>query len=211
MSRPIIMQAGLKGLVPSGTLRPSGGSEPAADPAEILRQETAKARRAAIEETEARLRAEFARERAQDQKWRAAFDQRFEELLRSMEKQIADQLINMSIRVAEVILRQKMPDRAMLDGVIRETLAPISDLQGVRVRMHPADAARMIASRGEDPDAPGVCDRVEIVADPSLAAGDVMIESRNGYFDARIHERMTLLEERLKQRYRNQHAGDTGH
>ena len=35
-----------------------------------------------------------------------------------------------------------------------------------------------------------------------------MIESRNGYFDARIDERMKLLEETLRERYRNSHADD---
>ena len=211
MSRPIVMRPGLKDLVPSGTLRAANGAAPAVDAAELIRQETAKARREAIAETEARLRAEFAREREQGQKWRAAFDQRFEELMRSMEQQIAGQLIGMSIRIAEVILRRHLPDRAMLEEVIRETLAPISDLQGVKVRMNPADAARMTASRSEEPDAPAVYDRIEIVADPSLAEGDVMMESRNGYFDSRLTERLKMLEEKLMQRHRSRDAGSAGH
>jgi flagellar biosynthesis/type III secretory pathway protein FliH len=210
MSRPIVMSRGIKDFVVPGTSQPAA-TPPPPDPAEIARKAADQARQQAIAETEARLRAEFARERQQDQKRWAVFEQRLEELLKSMEKQIAEQLISVSIGVAETILRHAMPDQAMLGEVIRETLAPISDLQGVKVRMNPLDAAKIIARRNETADVPSMYDRIEIVADPSLATGDVMMESRNGYFDARIKERLALLEERLRQRYRNQHADHAGH
>ena len=213
MSRPLIVSPGIKDFVVPGTIRPVAPPPPPPppDPVEIARAAAAQARQQAIAETEARLRAEFARERQQDQQRWAAFEQRLQELLRSMEKQISEQLIGVSIGVAEVILRHALPDQAMLGEVIRETLAPISDLQGVKVRMNPLDAARIIARRNETADVPSMYDRIEIVADPSLRAGDVMMESRNGYFDARIKERLALLEERLRQRYRKQHAESAGH
>ncbi|OGV47502.1 MAG: hypothetical protein A2X46_14375 [Lentisphaerae bacterium GWF2_57_35] len=197
----------MKDFVLTGTIRPP---PPPPDPAEAIRKAAEQARREAVAETEARLRAEFAGERQQEQKRWALFEKRLDDLLKSMEKQIADQLIGVSIGVAATILRNEMPNKTMIEEVIRETLAPISDLQGVKVRLNPVDAARLIASRNGSADAPSMYDRLEIVADPSLTPGDVMMESRNGYFDARIKERLTLLEERLRLRYRNQHADPTG-
>jgi flagellar biosynthesis/type III secretory pathway protein FliH len=47
------------------------------------------------------------------------------------------------------------------------------------------------------------------VADETLNAGDITIESRNGYFDARIEQRLRLLEERMKERYQHDHRART--
>ncbi len=209
MSRPIIMTPGVKDFVPAGTAcRMAAPQGP--DPAEVLRLAVERARREAAAETEARLRAEFAKAQEQEQRRWAALEQRLQELLRSMEKQIAEQLIRTSVKVAETLLRRPLPDAAMVEEIIRETLSPISDLQGVKVRLHPVDAARVIAQRNRS-DVPAVYDRIEIVADPSLAAGDVMMESRNGYFDARLAERLSMLEEKLMQRHRSRDAGTVGH
>ena len=40
----------------------------------------------------------------------------------------------------------------------------------------------------------------------SLSIGDLLIESRNGLFDARLSQRLSLLEERLRERRRSHHA-----
>jgi len=207
--RSIVMSPGVRGFAPVGArLAPAPGPDPQALAAEQARQ-VEEARRQAAAATAARLRAEFEQERAQA---RAAEARRWDALAaafsafqQSVESQVADQLIKMAVRVAAVILRRELPDAAMLGEVIRETLAPISDLQGAAVRLHPDDAERLRALRGAG-EAPRVSDRLEIVADPGLRPGDALIESRNGYFDARIEQRLKLLEEKLRERYRSAHA-----
>jgi flagellar assembly protein FliH len=131
--------------------------------------------------------------KAESERW-SAFEAAWEKTLRLLQADIQEQLIEMSMALAERILQSHLPNAEMLRRVIEETLAPISDLQGIRVRMSPADidAARqgkigMASSR-----------YIEWVADPALSPGDVITESRNGIFDGRIKERLAVLTEALR-------------
>lgn len=204
MSKSLVIPAGATGLVPAGAAR--GAAAKGVDPAEVERL-VAKARREAAVETEARLRGDLSRLQQQDRRLWENFEERFQEFMQSVEREIAEQLIRVSVRLAGVILRRELPDQAMLEGVIRETLSPISDLQGAKVRMNPEDARRFKALR-EQGGVKSVPEQLEVVADSALEPGDLVLESRNGYFDARLEQRLKLLEEKLKERYRSAHAGD---
>lgn len=165
----------------------------------------AAARQQAIAETEARLRAEWQAEKtAIESRW-SKIESELETFFKTLQEEISQQLISMSVKLAEIVVRHNLPDKEMLEEVIRTALEPISDLQGVRVRLHPREAEALQAQRDAS-DVPNVSDRIEIVSDSTLDPGDAMIESRNGYFDARIDQRMRLLEENLKKRYRKAHA-----
>ena len=183
--------------------RPAGGApvavaEPRVDP----------------EAVEAGLRAELQAE--YDQRLAEEIDrhdhavqQRYEELFSScftqfadrfelMREEIRDQVVDFSIRLAEVIVRHHLPDQDMLSELVTKTLEPVSDLQGARVRLCPEDLGRIgdrILSGLK-----GGQHIVEVIEDPQLKTGDVIVESRNGILDARLDERLELLKETLYER-----------
>ena len=163
------------------------------------RQMTEQVRRQTMAEAEKKFAVELGAIRNQQRQRWEAMDREIGGFLDSFEKRVIDQLLDLSIRIAEVLVRRSLPDRELVRDVIRQTLSPITDLQGVRVRLHRSDADSLIATRGTASPA-GVEDKVEIVADSTLSPGDVMIESRNGYFDARIGERIKLVDEKLRER-----------
>jgi len=117
-------------------------------------------------------------------------------LFQSMESDIRTQLIGLALHISEVILHRELPDPDMLRRVLREALEPISDFQGVRVRLAPVDAALLRGQAAGDgiPNARGI----EWVTDPDLATGDVLVESRNGLFDGRLRQRLDTLAEAMK-------------
>ena len=129
--------------------------------------------------------------------------QKFDAFLVAMKHEIGKQLVDMSIRVAETILRHELPDAAMLADIITETLDPISDLQGAKMRMNPADIAMLKEAREDNPVPLIISDRVELIPDDMLSSGDLVLESCNGFFDSRIRQRIELLEKSMKERYRN--------
>jgi flagellar biosynthesis/type III secretory pathway protein FliH len=162
------------------------------------------ARRQVAAEVQARLLQEVAALREDEKRRWAGLESAVGDFMKSFEKRVEEQLVDLSIRIAEIVVRRELPDREMIRDVIRQTLAPITDLQGVRVRLNRADAEVLLAARGTVGPAE-MEDRIEIVADAAMGPGDVMIESRNGYFDARIGERIQLVQDRLRQRLNNGH------
>jgi len=123
----------------------------------------------------------------------------FGEFIKALRHEIQDQVVDLSIRLAEVIVRHRLPDEEMLRNLVTQTLAPVSDLQGARVRISTADR-ELIGDRMLHGDDYGLRHAVEFVDDPELSSGDVVVESRNGIFDARLKERINLLKETLHER-----------
>ena len=198
MSKSILLSQAISGFVPVGTRRAGVSEPPAVDVDKIRREANAQA--------QAAVRAEVDRYRLeQSEKCRRCGGQ-FDHFLDRMKVEIADQVIALAVKLTEIILRHEIPDRQMLLELIRETLEPVSDLQGAKVRLHPEDAASLQKARSEASTPMIISDRVDIVADSSLAPGDMMIESRNGTFDARLSQRLGLLNEKLLERRRRSHA-----
>lgn len=189
------LNIGMARLVPAdpsrATVHQSDVSRVSEDAERAARQARREAEKAVAAERE-----KFAR------LWKT-LETRLDGFMQDAEDQIREQLIGMSLRVAAIILKRELPDSEMIRGLIRETLEPVSDLQGAKIRLHPADA-EVILKIGRERDGSESLPRgLEVVADKDLQPGDALIESRNGYFDARIEERMTLLKERLFERQRN--------
>ncbi len=124
----------------------------------------------------------------------AQWETEWQKSLDKLRGEIQRQVIDMAIGIAEVILQHELPDAAMLRGMIEETLAPVSDLQGMRIRLSPRDIEA--ARQGQLSPARGAA--IEWIADPNLKPGDMIIESRNGVIDGRLHERLGALTEALK-------------
>lgn len=130
--------------------------------------------------------------------WRAA-ETALREFMGDFEKRAVNQVIEMAVRIAEIIIRSKLPDRQMLVDTIREILSPMMDLQGVRIRLSTGDADLLKGCVADCIPAGGA--KVDLAADEGLSAGDVVVESRNGYFNAKLPERMKLLESQLRERW----------
>ena len=124
---------------------------------------------------------------------------RFDECIVSLRKDIQLKVVDLSLRLAEVIVRHELPDRDMLHNLIVKTLEPVSDLQGACVRISSRDW-ELFGKEIAAGDHLGVGSTVQFAEDPNLSAGDVIIESRNGIFDARLNERIKLLKETLDDR-----------
>lgn len=118
-----------------------------------------------------------------------------DQLFRQMESDIRKQLIELSLCIAETILRRELPDEDMLRHVLSDALEPITDFQGVQIRIAPTDADLLLgACRDAAPGAKGM----EWVVDPNLASGDLLVESRNGIFDGRLRQRLSSLAEAIE-------------
>lgn len=128
--------------------------------------------------------------------------------LRRMRDEIETRVVEMGLKLAEIVLRHQLPDRVMLENLIRETLQPVSDLRGIRIRVSPAEAQAQTLKNavGSGWPSPALSEQVELTADPALSDGDLVIESRSGIFDARLKERLALLSEKLEERLRHTHA-----
>lgn len=144
-------------------------------------------------ESEKALRKELAQEREQQKKLRDEFAKALETYGTELEHEAMRSLTSLSVRVAGIILRRELPDPEMVRDVIQRTLSPLTDLRGTRVRVSPDDAERLVkdSSHGSFLDAAG---RVEIIAEPALGPGDVTLETPVGFFDARLDERLKLVE-----------------
>ncbi len=123
----------------------------------------------------------------------------FDNMINSLRKDIQANVVDLSIRLSEVIVRHELPDREMLRNLIVKTLEPISDLQGAMVRLSSSDW-KLFGEDISSGDHLGVGSTVKFAEDPNLVAGDVIVESRNGIFDARLNERLKLLKETLHER-----------
>ncbi len=123
---------------------------------------------------------------------------RFDGVIDSLRREIQEKVVDLSLELTEVIVRHELPDRDMLKGLITKTLAPVSDLQGAVVRVCPQDH-ELLGDRVLS-DLHGMQNAVEFVSDAQLCLGDVIVESRNGIFDARLDERLKLLKETLHER-----------
>ncbi len=143
----------------------------------------------------------LAEEKAKNTKLWASVESSFEILMKQVEAQIARQLVDLSVKLAEIIVRRQLPDGAMVKDVISDVLSPISDLQGAKIRVSSADMNVLMQARQQG-GRQDLMSRLEVVEDDSLMSGDVVIESKNGYFDARISERLKLLQEKLVERMR---------
>lgn len=150
-----------------------------------------------------RMEAELA---ARLQAERARFDQSlqqtavgFDACIVSLRADIQNSVVDLSLRLAEVIVRHELPDRDMLHNLIVKTLEPVSDLQGATVRISSHDW-QLFGEEISTGDNLGVGSTVKFAEDPNLSAGDVIVESRNGIFDARLEERLKLLKESIHDR-----------
>jgi flagellar assembly protein FliH len=201
-------------FVPAGAAPRPAARPPAPDPEKLRQAELARARGEERQAAEARAAAQLAAQLAARQAAQREACERcggkFERFLSELKAHTGEEVIDLALQVAEIVVRHTLPDPAMLREVVREVLEPLGEWQGARVRVHPADAE---ALRAADPARALpllMSEQIELQSDPSLQPGDVFIESRTGCFDGRLAQRLERLGQRLQERYRHDHNAPAG-
>ena len=123
----------------------------------------------------------------------------------ALRREVEKEIVQAGLAIAKTILRHTCPDQEMLADVIQQVIEPLPELEGVKVHLHPSDAALVRAYR-ESSSASTALKRIEIEEDPSLNSGDISIQSKNGYFDARLAQRFELLEKAIAEQLQKKNA-----
>ena len=170
-------------------------AEPAAVPlrrwreviAKVYAQAYARGRAEGERAARARLEGEV-EQRAQ------ALEAALEDFWRQYRAQMAEfeaGLIDLALAVAERILGQRLEEShtvaaALLERAAAECPPPL------RARLHPDDLTRLEHERR------GAVAAIELVADPMLAPGDVIVETAAGTYDLRIASQLRCLVRQLE-------------
>lgn len=85
------------------------------------------------------------------------------------------QLVSLALMVAAKILRKEASRPEVAQAVLREALNRLSGEAPARIRVNPFDHPRLSAPQG-----------AELIADPAVGAGGVIIETPQGKVDARF-------------------------
>lgn len=105
--------------------------------------------------------------------------------------------VKLGFEVARALIRRELEITAEpLVDVIKEALREVAEARHVRVRMHPEDVLALEAFGLEDKE-PGIA-KTELVHDPSLGRGDIIIESDLGSVNASLESRLEAIRKALR-------------
>ncbi|MDF7808012.1 FliH/SctL family protein [Pontiellaceae bacterium B12219] len=204
MSNTIFMNSNVLAFVPAAPEEETCSQPDQVDTAALERELRAELEAEYEERLEREVSVRLAGERERFDRTLNQCTANFDRCIGTLRKEIQANVVDLSIRMAEVIVRHELPDRDMLHNLIVKTLEPVSDLQGALVRLSSSDW-NLFGEQISNGDHLGVGSTVQFAEDPNLAAGDVIVESRNGIFDARLNERLKLLKETLHERSGRKH------
>jgi len=123
----------------------------------------------------------------------AALGAQLEEALATMDQQVAEDLLGLSLEVARQVVRQAIAVKPELVlGVLHEALAQMPHAHAM-IHMHPEDASLTRSYLGEQLAHAGH----RIVEDPRLSRGDCIIESGSSQLDASVATRWKRVAESL--------------
>lgn len=200
LSRSIAFDRPVRRLVQSGGGAVSDTS-PAADRRSDAEIKELERRAFAAGEAKAGAEAET-RERQFRDLW-GNFERNLDEYLDNLEVYANGRITEFGLRIAEIILMHRLPDADMTAEVIREIVGKVTDFKAIKVRLHPRDAELLSAAGAPDSSTAG---KIEIVMDPTLSCGDVIVENGFGLFDATLSQRFDLLRGKLAERTGRAHA-----
>jgi flagellar assembly protein FliH len=124
-------------------------------------------------------------------------------LLRLQAQNLADQaradIIEIAVQIARRILETEIQTNPeALFGLVRSALKRAGDSRRVVVKLSPDDAALADADKQRAaPDALTAA-RIEVLADPALARGDVVVETDFGKVDGRLQTRLGEMRRALQ-------------
>lgn len=174
---------------------------------EAAREEAARiiaeARKRAAEEIERRCAEAVAAVEAEQ---RQAFAQAASELLAAIEEQwkffreeMASQVSTIALEVAEKIVHRKLAEDAdIVVSMAREALSKLTDAGRVRLVVSSDDADRLAEHKAVLLTALPPGTEIEVVADPSLGRGDIVVQSQGGEIDARLGTQLDAMRRTLR-------------
>lgn len=152
------------------------------------REEDLARREAALEQTRVELAAQARQQ-----------EERLQQERTVMMKGAQLQLVELSVRVAERLLRAQLklsPDTVI--RVAREALAQLEGGQAVRIRASEADLPVLLEAVGGLAAEAGVAE-LEVAAHPGLEQGELELETDSGSLDARWSSQLARMQRGLRQ------------
>lgn len=116
-------------------------------------------------------------------------ERRRDEALREASGLVLELAVALARRLA---LEALQAEPGAVGGAVEEALRAARGRRRAVVRLHPRGAAALRAEVGRLAEAAALA-AVELVADPSLAPGDVLVESECGLVDGRLEVRLSAL------------------
>ena len=110
--------------------------------------------------------------------------------LKEMEKQVFDEVCNMSFTLAELILQNEVIGKEKLTEIIKQSLEEIHSETKVTVKVSNDDLLHLQEKFTSS--------RTECISDPTLNAGEAKIEHQHGYLDLSLKNRLSELREHFK-------------
>jgi flagellar assembly protein FliH len=110
------------------------------------------------------------------------------------------ELVQLALAVAgKIVEREVRSDPAALAGIVQSALTQVQHAERVTVRMHPGDLERLNGIRADMLGAlAGGGAGVRFQADDTLRPGGCLLESDRGDVDARIEQRLRVVEEAFR-------------
>jgi flagellar assembly protein FliH len=109
-------------------------------------------------------------------------------------------LAELALAIAERLVRQQLTvDPALLRPILREALDRSPQVASIKLALNPIDRAVAEAELLEMQAAGGSQERqVELISDPSLDRGDVVVSTEFGLIDGRIRSQLERIRQRLQ-------------
>ncbi len=195
MSNRIALSIGISDILPTQSAR--GGANACRsgqDSAET------RARNIELESANASLVEELNAVRKELEACRKQGDVALSRCVAEIEHQASEQVVELAVRCTEVLLRDAVPHADMIRSIVKAVIPSALSLSNIRIHLSPGDAAILRRDDGL------ASSSYELLSDPSLEPGDVMVQTANGSFDARVSERVQLLREELNEQRMGLHA-----
>lgn len=111
--------------------------------------------------------------------------------------QASEDALKVGFEVARALVGRELEQTAEpLVGVVTDALRELAEARELQVRLHPDDVVAFEAYGVHDK--PVGLARVELVGDPQLGRGDVLIDSDVGSIDARLDVRLESIRKALR-------------
>lgn len=109
-----------------------------------------------------------------------------------MRREVESDAVRLSLAIARKVLRRELHvDPEAIAGLLRVAFDKANARDMLRVRVAPADVNVLRARMT------GMPHRVEVVADPALEAGSLVLETSQGQIDASVHAQLEEIERGL--------------
>lgn len=116
-------------------------------------------------------------------------------------REAENEIVELALAIArKVVQREIHIDRSCIVGVLQEALQKTEHQERVVIRMNSADLQYMENACIALPELENGCERINLEADDSVAAGGCVLETGCGDIDGRIEQRLQFLESALRSR-----------